>query len=90
MKRNFARILAEKDDKRTLRQAEIKQRQEEKFESETREKYEEMRRKPLNNNPLILVEVLSIKSIIFEFRNFFDKFPCLRLRRYSLLGAKYF
>ena len=65
-------------------------KQELKFEKETVKKYDELIKKRVDSNPLILVEVLSIKSIIFEFYNYHDKFPCLLLRRYMILAARFF
>ena len=64
-------------------------KQETKFEIETVKRYEDLMKKRVDNNPLILVEVLSIKSIVFEFHNYHDRFPLLMLRRYLILGSRF-
>jgi len=84
MRKKFFQLIGEKDVEK-LKHLETIKKQELTIENETSKKYEELFKNVLNNNPLILVEVLSIKSIIFEFHNYHDNFPCLLIRRYSIL-----
>lgn len=52
-------------------------------------KYEDKYNKTIVNNHLMLIEVFSIKSIIFEFHNYIDTYPCLNFRKNILLLFRY-
>ncbi len=58
---------------------------EKKIENKLKEKYERLYQNKSNNYFLELVEIFSIRSILFEFKNYHDQYPALYFRKLCLL-----
>ena len=77
-------------DKKSGRNKANVKKKEIKIESKTLKRYEILSKKLINNDFLILVEVLSIKSILFEFKNYRDQYPFLFFRKNLVLIVRFY
>ena len=89
MYKKFSNLIEEKEIVRKVNFFDNQKIKEIKLENKTVKKYEDLYRKPVNNNSLILVEVLSIKSIMFEFSNYTDNYPFLFVRKNFILLTRF-
>lgn len=60
-------------------------KKEKKIENKVKEKYERLYLQKSGNYFLELVEIFSIRSILFEFKNYHDNYPALYFRKFCLL-----
>lgn len=84
--RTFRKILENESPKKNIFDNSHEER---KIENKIKKKYDDKYKKIIQNGHLILVEVLSFKSIIFEYKNYNDTLPLMAIRKNFLLIAKF-